>query len=111
MCVCGGEGLGGFMETAVNGSLGSDWAKRYVRERRQYHLGREGLRQTSHGFGGKKQQRVWSLGYKMLNVTLDKQDYIQHLSTELKGRFAGGCFRARAGSRSPPQDHPCHCAI
>lgn len=32
----------------------------------------------------------------MLNVTLDKQDYIQHLSTELKGRFAGGCFRARA---------------
>lgn len=27
-------------------------------ERRQYHLGKEGLRQTSHGFGGKKQQRV-----------------------------------------------------
>lgn len=61
-------------------------------ERRQYHLGKEGLRQTSHGFGGKKQQRVWSSGNKMLNVTLDKQDDIQHLSTELKGRLAGGCL-------------------
>lgn len=28
----------------------------------------------------------------MLNVTLDKQDNIQHLSTELKGRLVGGCL-------------------
>lgn len=112
-CVCGVGGSGG-----IHGNC-SQWQPglilgqeiREKEERRQYHLGKEGLRQTSHGFGGKKQQRVWSSGYKMLNVTLDKQDYIQHLSTELKGRLAGGCFRAHAGNKFPPQDRPCHCAI
>lgn len=44
LCVCGG--MGGFMETAVCGSLGQE-----IRDKgKQNRPGREGLRRTSRGF-------------------------------------------------------------
>lgn len=68
------------------------WVKRPLTKRQQYCPGREGLRRTSCGFRGRKQQRVQSFWYKVFNVTLYKQDYnSQRVSTVLKG---GGCFRA-----------------
>lgn len=71
------------------------WAKRSVTKGNKNRPGREGLRRTSRGFRRRKQQRVWSFWYKVFNVTLYKQDYnSQRVSTVLKGRFAGGCFRA-----------------
>lgn len=90
LCVCGG--MGGFMETAVCGSLGQE-----IRDKgKQNRPGREGLRRTSRGFRRENNKGFGLFGtkYLMSPFTSKTTTNSQRVSTVLKGRFAGGCFRA-----------------